>query len=506
MWFISAAASLLVVAVTFASAASAAPPGVNDLAGFDGMHDRWTGLMKEFEVPGMAIAIVKDGKIASIDTFGIRNLENSAAPDADTMFYIASITKTYLATALCALRDDGKLNLDDPVKKYLPRFELASESAGADKITIRDLLTHRAGLAGSEAIVLLDAFTGEITEDRYYHWLAKVKPQESTTYSNINYTLLGRVVEAVSGKSWRDFLADRVFQPAGLTRTTGYASKMYQDKNCAMPMELVDGQWRVCRLQKSDNTMHAAGGLGASARDAARWLVLHLNDGEIDGKRVISAESAREMRMLQGKLAQKQGSIRIMEGFGLGWQVGTFHGTPLCSHGGGYAGTATYYAMLPEKNCGLAILMNASGAAGGLMDVIAVDILDRLMEGDERIDVVDGYRKRLAEHQSRAPIQAAEQKAQAAKPFELTRPAPSYAGRYASKELGTITITPDGERLKVALGECELDVSPSGPDAFEVLGPTARGTKFRFNATDPSTVSVITLDSPEDGLTIEFRK
>jgi CubicO group peptidase (beta-lactamase class C family) len=489
----------------------AQPTRLEDVPAFQGMRARWAAVMDEFNVPGMSVAIVKDGKILAIETFGMRAPNEQGRvegppPTADTMYYIASITKTYLATAICALADDGKLSLDDTVEKHLPRFALADTQGGsAEKITIRDLLCHRPGIDG-EAIVALDAFTGEITEDRYYRWLATAKPKGETAYSNVHFTLLGRVVEAASGKPWRDYLEARVFKPAGLTRTSGYASRMYGDSDCAMPMERVDGQWRVCRLRKTDRTMHAAGGLGSSVHDAARWLILHMNDGEIDGKRVISVERAKEMRTLQARLPQKQGSIRIMEGFGLGWQVGTFHGTPLCSHGGGYAGTSTYYAMLPEKKCGFAVLMNAGGAAGGLQDVIAVDILDRLMEGDEHIDVLDGYRKRVAEQKERSAVRTVERKAELAKPLELRRPSSAYAGRFESADLGTITVAPDGTRLKVVAGECELDVARAGSDEFKVLGPTFENMVFKFVASPGGDdVTALSLDIPEKG-TILFTK
>jgi hypothetical protein len=210
------------------------------------------------------------------------------------------------------------------------------------------------------------------------------------------------------------------------------------------------------------------------------------------------------MRNLQSGFPQKQGSIRIMEGFGLGWQVGSFHGTPLCSHGGGYAGTATYYAILPEKKCGFAVLMNAGNAARGLQDVIAVDILDRLIDGDERIDVLEGYQKRVAEQKANMAPQLAKLKAELAKPFELSRPATTYTGRYSNADLGTLKIAPDGARLKVAMGECELDVTPIGTDAFRVLAPTFEGTVFKFTVSPAGEVTAVRLD--RDNQSMEFKK
>jgi CubicO group peptidase (beta-lactamase class C family) len=497
------------IVATVACAASSAghaqsPPGFDSAPGLDGLRARWAPLLAEFEVPGMAIAVVKDGTVHAIETFGVRYPGSAEPPTPDTMYYIASITKTYVATAICAMADDGLLSLDDPVNRHLPRFDLAGTAD--DSITIRDLLCHRPGIS-CEAIVLLDAFTGEITEDRYYRWLATVAPGPGMSYQNIHYTLLGRVIEARTGKPWRDYLDERIFRPAGLTRTTGYASRMYGDPDCAIPMELVAGAWRECALRKTDRTMHAAGGLGASATDAARWLVLHVNDGEIDGNRVLSASAAREMRVLAAPFPKPSGSLRIMEGFGLGWQVGTFHGTPLCSHGGGYAGTYSYYAMLPEKRAGLVILINASGAAAGLGDVIAIDVLDRLIDGDERVDVLDAYRNRIAARKKERDERAAGPEAVPAAPA-LSFPLAAYAGRYLNEDLDTITVRTDGEQLVIALGDCRLDVTAADrPDACRVLGPAAEGVVLAFvagPAGSPRPVTAVTATIPDGGGAFTF--
>lgn len=496
---------MVAVGLCFVAGASRAqPPGLDEAAEFRGMRERWAAAMDEFDVPGMAVAIVRDGRVLAIETFGVRAPADGGGPPptADTMFYLASITKTYLATAVCALADDGALSLDDPVRKHLPRFELAGPSAvSPDKITIRDLLCHGAGLGGGGAISVLDSFTGEITEDRYYRWLSKRRGRGQVGYSNIHYTLLGRVVEAASGKPWGAYLDERVLGPAGLTRTTSAASRMYADPDHARPLERSEDGWRECRLRKTDRTMHAAGGLATSAHDAARWLILHLEDGEIDGARVISAARAREMRTLRSRFPEKDGSIRIMEGFGLSWQVGTFHGAPLCAHGGDYPGAMAYYAMLPEQGAGFAVLMNTrSRTAKWLQDAIAVDILDRLIEGDERIDVLETYRQGLENQKRRDADAASVLKAAMAAPLELSRPVGAYAGRFENADLGTITVSPDGARLKVEMGECGLDVASAGPDALKVLAPTLEGLVLKFVVTPDGGVTGVSVDLSDAGV------
>ena len=166
-------ALLIAAACAPAGASRAQSPRLDDAPGFEGMRERWAGVMDEFDVPGLAVAIVRDGRIVALETFGVRAPDapgaKAAAPTPETMFYIASITKTYLATAICALADDGLLALGDPVVDHLPRFALAGGSVpAADEITIRDLLCHAPGIGEGSPIVMLDAYTGEITEDRYY--------------------------------------------------------------------------------------------------------------------------------------------------------------------------------------------------------------------------------------------------------------------------------------------------------------------------------------------------
>src|SRR5262249_40504064 len=156
-----------------------------------------------------------------------------------------------------------------------------------------------------------------------------------------HFTLLGRVIESVTGKPWRDFLDARLFQPAGMTRTTGYASRMYGDANVALPCRETAEGWTVSPLIKTDRTMHAAGGLGTTARDLGQWLRLNMNLGTVNGKRILSEAGARQMQTPQSQ-GEPEGKIRRLEGFGLGWQLGTYRGRPYATHGGGYVGAAAH--------------------------------------------------------------------------------------------------------------------------------------------------------------------
>ncbi|MEM6571368.1 MAG: serine hydrolase domain-containing protein, partial [Planctomycetota bacterium] len=218
----------------------------------------WADRMDTFDVPGAAVAVVRDGEVF-VHAMGVRDADGRLAVDAHTMFYIASITKTFTAMAACALVEDGLVELDDPVAELLPRFDLPDGHEEIEEsATLRDLLSHRWGI-NSGPVVLLDAYTGEITDERYWHWLARGSVAGRPVYTNVNFTLAGQIVEEAAGKDWRDWLQTRVLEPAGMTRTTGYASRLYGDPNSAVPMERGADGFVPTAQRKTDRTMHAAG-------------------------------------------------------------------------------------------------------------------------------------------------------------------------------------------------------------------------------------------------------
>ena len=318
--------SAIAVSLAIPGPALAAPgPGsgeevarIDEVPELDGLRERWAAAMPELGVPGCAIAVLRDRELLALDALGIRNPDGDPV-DADTMFYVASCTKTFTAAALAVLAEAGRVDLDEPIQVYLPRFELRDPDMAA-LLTIGEALCHLPGL-NSFPIVFQDAYTGQITEDRYWHWMSRVEPLGTVRYTNVHYTLAGRVLEAVEGKSWKDVLEERLFQPAGMTRTTAYASRMYSDPNVAFPMEGAPGAYTACATRKTDRTMHAAGGTGTTARDAARWLLVQLRDGEVDGRRVFSEDTALHSRELLSEI-EPSGTIRRQEGFGLAWSVG----------------------------------------------------------------------------------------------------------------------------------------------------------------------------------------
>jgi CubicO group peptidase (beta-lactamase class C family) len=363
------------------------------------------------------------------------------------------------------LVDEGKVDLDAKVSRYLPRFRLATEEA-TDAITVRSLLTHEHGL-NSFPIVYLDAFTGEITEDRFYRFLAEVEPRGQVAYSNLHFTLVGRIIEAVSGKPWRVFLEERIFAPAGMTRTTGFADQMYAREDVAFPTLYRDGEHVFCPVRKTDRTMHAAGGLGTSARDGARWLLLNLQGGTIGGKRLLSEKRARDMQVLHARNESAIGQV-ARDGYGLAWAVGTWEGRRALEHGGGYAASSARFTFLPDDGIGVVVLVNGDGPAGSFADQITGDVLAAFTG----VEVEDGLPGLIRVERRQRPrrersLPRGTNPAEEEGGLSLGREA--YAGTYAHDDWGTVTLTVEDGRLTGRAGDLPVTLFSRGRDEVRVI-------------------------------------
>lgn len=452
---------------TRANAAEQIPP---ELAG---LPERWRAAMEEFRVPGLAVVVVKDDRVIYRGCFGLRDVEKRLPVTPDTAFYIASATKPFTAMGLVKLAEEGKVDLDAPVRRYLPKLELP-DAALAEKLTVRDLLCHRYGIRCG-AVVLLDAYTGEITDDRYFRLLkARGEVAGGVEYTNIHFTLAGRVIEAASGKPWRDYLAEVIFTPAGMTTATGYADEMYARADVALPYQLAASGF-VAAPRKVDATMHAAGGLGLSIDDLARWLRLNINAGEIDGKRIISAESAREMLRLQSE--RKDGQIRRIEGFGLGWLLGTYRGqTRYVIHTGGYLGAAAHVSFMPDKRIGVAVVTNGDASAGIFAEqVVSIDVLDRFADGNGD-DLLADLRTMLPERLPRIIAQRTVTEADITAEGALSQPPERYTGVFVNPDFGTLKVERVGSNLRITLGVMPIRLTRCSGDRF-----TARDVDENFD-------------------------
>jgi CubicO group peptidase (beta-lactamase class C family) len=359
--------SLLLLPLALAAAsACAAPP-----AGFDA---RVESLRKSVGVPGIAIAIVEDGKTTLARGYGVRQLGADAPVDADTLFSIGSTSKAMTAAALATLVDAGKLGWDDKVIDHLPGFQMYDPWVTRE-ITIRDLLTHRSGLgygAGDLLFVPRSNLSRAETVRRMRYLKPKTSFRTTYSYSNYGYVVAGQVIEAITGERWEDYVRKNLLLPAGMTLTTTDNERNFAIEDRAYPHARMNGGFRGAgdqeRLAERDDlgrNAAPAGGIASSANDLAKWLQVQLGAGTADGKKVFSPQAHSEMwkpSMLK-PVSQQTPEMKLAQAnysaYGLGWDVTDYRGAKIIWHGGAVFGFQTAVVLMPEKKVGFAITINS---------------------------------------------------------------------------------------------------------------------------------------------------
>ncbi len=339
--------------------------------------------MKIFDVPGMAVAIVKDGKILVAKGYGVRKLGDPTAVDEFTTFGIGSNTKAFTTAALATLVDEGKLSWDDPVYQRLPGFVMYDPYV-SHEMTIRDLLTHRSGMGLGEGDLLFWPHTTYTRENVIYR-LRFMKPQSSFrshyAYDNLLYMTAGQIIPAVTGTSWDEYVRQRIFTPLGMNHTDLSTTAYKPGGDYAYPHSRVDGKLQVIPFEDLDNAA-PAGAINSCAADMAKWVQLQLNRGKYvdhDG-RLFTEQRSREMWTPQTILpigdppAPLAGLKANFADYALGWGLRDYHGRKLVGHTGGVGGFVSRVMLVPEENLGVVVLTNAE--EGGAFDSILYHVLD----------------------------------------------------------------------------------------------------------------------------------
>jgi CubicO group peptidase (beta-lactamase class C family) len=456
----AARALLTLLAAWLGSAGAIAAPPV-DLDAYAGR------VMKTFEAPGMALAIVEKGQAPLVRAWGVRRLGESAPVDTDTLFAIGSTTKAFTSTALALLVDEGKFGWDSKVADLLPGFRMHDPFASAE-MTVRDLLVHRSGL-GLGAGDLLFFPPSDRSRADIVRALRHIKPatgfRASFAYDNLLYVVAGELIEAQSGKSWEQFTRERLLAPLGMDRAST-SSALPEGANRAWPHARASGAIRgegpVVALAGPTLLDNAApaGAINAGIAELARWLELQLGRG-LDpktGKRIFSEAQARELwapqtvipvTPLPEPLRLAQPNFRA---YALGWNVSDYRGNLLVAHSGGVQGMVTLIAMLPARDVAVAVVANVEDV--GVTNAMVERVLDHYL-GLESPDWPAAWTQfregRLAGARAALAKAAADEKARGGTGRGPSLPLAQYAGNYRDDWYGGAVIQSDRKGLRIRL-------------------------------------------------------
>ncbi len=442
-----------ILAFAAALALAAAPLPAQTFTPLRGLDQEVARALREFQLPGLAIGVVKDGRVVHVQGYGVRRLGDPAPVTARTLFPIASNTKAFTSASLAMLVDSGKVSWDDRVVDRLPWFRLADPYVTRE-LTIRDLLSHRSGLGlgGGDLLWYRSSHGPREVLER----LRALPPASSfrTTYAyqNIPFLAAGEVIPAVTGTPWDRWVRERILLPLGMTETLLFARDIPASGDVAFPHSRFQGALRVVPRDNMDNAA-PAGSLVSNVTDLTKWMVVQLDSGRVrgaaDGRRLWSAARAREMWSGQTILpigSPTPGMEAYTPSFaqyGLGWSLRDYRGHKIAMHTGGLSGMTSRTLLVPDQKLGIVILTNAETAAH---TALAWWIMDRFL-GAPATDWVGGFAASARRGEERA---AETERRQAAERVPGTRPSlllERYAGPYTDPLYGGASIAREGSGL-----------------------------------------------------------
>lgn len=414
-------------------------------------------VMKSFDVPGLSVAIVKEGKVVWAKGYGVRKLGEPTPVDENTLFGIGSNTKAFTSAALATLVDAGKISWDDRVYERLRGFQMYDPYV-SHEMTIRDLLTHRSGMGLGEGDLLFWPHTTFTREEIIYR-LRFMKPASSFrsrfAYDNLLYMTAGQIIPAVTGKSWEDYVREKILRPLGMHTTNLSNADFKPGDNYAWPHSKVDGKLQVVGFENLDNA-GPAGSINSSAAEMAKWILLQLNHGKFPGRedRLFSEKQSREMWSAQTILpaGDRTGPLAGLNSkfaaYGLGWGLRDYRGRKMVGHTGGVSGFVSRVMVVPEENLGVVILTNAE--SGSAFDSILYHILDSYF-GLPPADWIAAYRAEDEQTEKEAAEILKKQDTGRAADSKPSLPLEKYAGIYTDPWYGPVTIRMENGKLVFTL-------------------------------------------------------
>lgn len=437
----------VLVGATPAGAQAPPPP---PLEGLDRYIEQ---AMRAWEVPGLAIAVVKDDSVVWARGFGVTELGGTSPVDENTLFAIASTSKAFTAAALGMLVDEEALDWDDRVTEHLPWFELQDPYV-TRALTVRDLLTHRVGVGRYDNLWIAAPFDRHEILERARHLPTIAGFRDRYGYNNIMFITAGELAGAVAGTTWDDLLERRIFQPLGMDRTTTRHAVAESRGNIAGSHTEVDDEVRHVPRRNYDN-IGGAGSIWSSVSDMARWMRLHLGNGVFEGERLLSEGVMREMHAAQTVMAVDTVTERLfpetnLQAYALGWRVQDHHGRKLVHHSGSINYTRTQVSLVPEEGIGVVAIANLSSSSLQLaLTHRVIDAYLGLPERDWSAEYLE-LARRGDDDSDESRQELDEARLEGTSP---TVPLDRYAGTYESELFGEL-------RLHVEGGRLVLDYSP----------------------------------------------
>lgn len=402
---------------------------------FDKLDAYISNAARESQAPGLAIGIIKDGQVVFAKGYGVRSIDTRIPVDSQTQFSLASCSKAFAAASIGILVDEGKLNWDDKVADYLPWFRL-HDAYITKELTVGDLLCHRSGLGTFDGDLLWFGthYTSEEVVRRIRELPVEHGFRSRFAYQNVMFIASGLVVESVSGKPWHTFIKERILKPLQMHNSSTNQNDFQKSQNIAIPH--FEGKPRA--FMNFDNS-GPAGAINSSIEDMLKWLGMWINNGDVDGKQLLSARTIR--KIISSQMISSTGSGTEPMGthfvnYGYGWYLKDYAGRKIIFHGGALPGYVSQVAFVPEEKLGIVVLINDLVP---VHEAISSRVLDLFLIDQDR----DYVKEALTAFKQYKPMQEKQRKERLDKQIPNTSPSlkiSDYAGKYRDQMYGDAEI------------------------------------------------------------------
>jgi len=463
---------------------------------FPGLDAYITKAVQTWKVPGLSVAIVRNDSVIYAKGFGVAKAGSKTPVDAKTLFEIGSSSKAFTATVVAMMVTDGKMRFDDRLTTYLPDFRMYDAVAN-EAVTLRDALTHRSGIARGELVWL----GADISRDEVLHRVRFLKPESPFrsrySYQNMMFLAAGQAAGKAAGSTWDDLIRQRIFAPLGMTSSVT-TSKGLTNPNVTTGHGL-DHDTVFIKMPFNGDNIAPAGAILSNATDMAQWLRFQLNDGQVNGKRLVSTMALRETHSPQILTAPGAGGgrggqpdtaapVTHVSSYGMGWFVEDYRGQLVWQHGGNTIGMTAAVGMMPEKKFGVVVLSNMGQAQ--LPEILRRYMFDRQLGApmkDLSAETYAQYQTQRHRADSAAAAQATQHPASALPPLPLT----AYAGTYADSLYGDVVVSVNEGQLELQRSEWRAPLQYWNATNFrwDVVGSPAGPMIIKFEVAPDNSVT-----------------
>jgi CubicO group peptidase (beta-lactamase class C family) len=403
----------------------------------------------DWPVVGLACGVIADGATLFARGFGVRRLGGSEAIDDRTLFAIGSVSKSFTGTAIAMLVDEGKIAWDSRVIDHLPAFRLFDQWVTRE-MTVRDLLTHRSGLERGDFMWYKSGYDSSEVMRRVAYLQPSWSFRTTFGYQNIMYLAAGQLIEAVAGKTWDDFIRERIFVPLEMNDSHPSLATVDEHGNVAQPHALVDGTMVQIRPHDGLN-INPAGSIYSNVNDMLAWVRLAIDRGAYKGRRLLSSGASQmtqtpQMPIAQSAWAEMFPDVEFLS-YAAGWFVCSYRGVTVVTHGGNVDGMSAVAALVPDRGFGIVAFANVNGCR--LPQALVFQAIDNVIF-DRSTNQLDEFCARERFSRERLDFAEADRKRSTIPNTKPSRPLDAYAGTYEDAFYGTASVSMRNGKLHLS--------------------------------------------------------